>query len=137
MTHDESIVQRQCVRWFKQLQHRDLAPLLFSVPNGMLTSASQARVAVAEGLTSGAADLILLVPRAPYHALCIEMKAEVIRWELGRRYHRRGQQSDNQKAWQKAVEAQGYAYRVCHTLEEFIDTVETYLRNDFRPDTHI
>ena len=114
--HLESEIQRTCVAWFRLL-HPCIANLLFAVPNGGKRSKVEASIMKAEGTTAGVADLLLLVPNQQHHALCIEMKTE------------NGRQSSNQKMWQKAVTEQGYQYSVCHSFEEFQETVNGYLSN--------
>ena len=118
MRHLESKLQAACVRWAR-LQYPVCRKLLFSVPNGIHTSASQAQVAYAEGLVAGVADLILLHPSADrrFYALCIEMKTA------------KGRQSDYQKAWQKAVEeSTAYQYALVRSFEEFKTTINNYLK---------
>jgi hypothetical protein len=61
------------------------------------------------------ADLILFVKRGEWGALCVEMKTK------------KGSQSAEQKAWQKAVETEGYLYKVCRNIDEFIATISEYL----------
>lgn len=117
MNNIESKMQCACVRWFRLAHHR-LASLLFAVPNGGARSAITGAILKAEGVTKGVADLLLLVPNASYHGLCIEMKTK------------RGNQSPSQKAWQSAVEAQGYKYIVVRSIEQFITDVTRYL-DDF------
>lgn len=112
--HRESEIQRACVKWFR-LKYKKYAPLLFSVPNGMLTSATQARIAKAEGLTAGASDLILLVPSSRGAALCIEMKAA------------KGKQSTEQKCWQRSVEWQGYSYEIVRSIWQFTELVSGWM----------
>lgn len=68
-----------------------------------------------EGVVSGVADLILLIPKKGYASLCIEMK-----------YGRNGQ-SDNQKEWQQLAEAAGNKYVVCKSVGEFAKQVNQYL----------
>jgi hypothetical protein len=70
----------------------------------------------AEGIVRGVSDLILMLPRKGYHALCIEMKTET------------GYQSSFQKDWQKIVESNGYRYVVCRSVEQFRDILTDYLR---------
>lgn len=118
----EHNIQASCVTWFR-LQYPHLASLLFAVPNGTyFNSATRGkafayhRKLVAEGLTKGVADLILLVPRNGFGALCIEMKTKI------------GKQSTEQKEWQKTAENNGNKYIVCRSLEEFIFAVNNYLQ---------
>lgn len=70
----------------------------------------------AEGIVRGVSDLILMLPRKGFHALCIEMKTET------------GYQSSFQKDWQKIVESNGYKYVVCRSVEQFRDILTEYLR---------
>lgn len=114
MRHLESDIQIACVRWFRY-QHPSVAPLLFAVPNGGARNAVTASILKAEGVVAGVADLLLLVPSGGWHGLAIEMKTPT------------GRQSESQKAWQRAVEGQGYRYAVCRSVEGFIETVEGYL----------
>lgn len=132
MNAHEHRIQCACVRWFA-LQWPQYDGLLFAVPNGGHRDKVTAAMMKAEGVVPGVADLILLVPKvktATYaligkpvvmeavHALCIEMKTE------------KGRQSPEQKAWQKKVEAHGYKYAVCRSLDDFIETVNAYLHQD-------
>lgn len=114
--HHESELQRQCVRWFR-LQYPYLKGLLFAVPNGGKRSPTEAAIMRAEGVTAGVSDLILLVPNADYHALCIELK------------YGSGKQTDSQMRWQIAVTMQGYRYVVCNSLEQFVETINNYIKN--------
>ena len=117
MRHLESRLQAACVRWARY-QYPVCRKMLFSVPNGIHTSATQAQVAYAEGLVAGVSDLILLHPSADhrYYALCIEMKTA------------KGKQSDYQKAWEKELEkTQLYQYALVRSFEEFKTTINNYL----------
>lgn len=133
MMHAESRLQANCVRWFRAT-HAELAPLLFSVPNGAKVRQSQARVLAAEGMVAGVADLLLLLPSSHYHGLCIEMKREgeqeIKDGRLVTTSRGRGYQSQEQRRWQAAVEAKGYCYVVARSLDEFIQTINNYT-NDY------
>lgn len=126
MRNEEHDLQCACVKWFAYA-HPELRGLLFSVPNGGARSKATAGRLKAEGVVAGVADLILLVARVEpckhdigwsnmFHGLCIEMKTK------------RGYQSPEQKAWQSLVEQYGYKYAVCRSLDEFINTIENYLK---------
>lgn len=115
MIHEESILQRNCVAWFR-LQYRALAPLLFAVPNGGGRSRVEAAIMKAEGVTPGVSDLILLVPRGGHNALCIEMKTL------------QGRQSPAQKAWMAAAVKAGAVYAVCRSFDGFRELVNDYLK---------
>lgn len=114
MRHEESDTQCACVRWFR-LQYPEFHPLLFAVPNGGARNLREGARLKREGVVAGVADLILLMPRGGFHALCIEMKTD------------EGHQSKEQKAWQKAVEEQGAKYVVCRSFDDFYNVVTNYI----------
>lgn len=114
--HAESILQRNCVEWFR-LQYRLHAPLLFAVPNGGGRSRVEAAIMKAEGVTPGVADLILLTPRGGWASLCIEMKTTA----------KDSRQSPAQRAWQLLAEANGNRYAVVRSFEEFQAVVNDYM----------
>ena len=116
MRHPESILQQRCVGWFRRT-FPPMAKLLFSVPNGGLRSKTEAAIMKEEGLLSGVTDLILLVARGGYGALCIEMKTTAKSSCL----------SPDQRAWHEVAEQYGNAVVVVRTLEQFIAVVEWYL----------
>ena len=98
------------------MQYPELALLLFAIPNGVATSATQGRILKAEGMVAGVADIILMVPNRQHHALCIEMKTA------------EGRQRPTQKAWQQAVEAHGYRYEVVRDFDSFYNLITEYLK---------
>ena len=124
MREEEHNIQCACVRWFN-FQWPEYRGLLFAIPNGGARSKATAGKLKAEGVVAGVADLILLVPKCvkakdewwynTIHGLCIEMKTA------------KGRQSPEQKGWQEMVEAHGYKYAVCHSLDEFMNTINNYL----------
>lgn len=88
--HDEEHrLQAACVRWFR-LQYPKHSHNLFAVPNGGKRDRVTAAKLKAEGVVAGVSDLILLLPRGPYHGLLIEMKT------------RTGRQAESQREWQAA-----------------------------------
>lgn len=113
--HPESDLQIAAVRWFRY-QYAKYAKLLFSIPNGAHTSEFQRQILTAQGMLSGASDLMLAYPSGYYHSLFIEMK------------HGKNKQADEQKAFQKAVEEAGFKYVVCYTLDEFMTAINEYLK---------
>lgn len=116
-SEEEHYIQVACVTWFRA-QYRTKEKLLFAVPNGGGRRKSQAGKLKAEGVLSGVADLILLYPFGGYHGLCVEMKT----------LRRGSRQRDSQKAWQEAVEAVGYKYVVCRSLDDFQVSVNLYMK---------
>lgn len=114
MIHRESDIQKSCFKWFK-IQYREYDKLLFSIPNGAHVSDVQRRILMAEGMVSGVSDMMLLLPRHGYHGLMIEFKTD------------KGRQSENQKAFQEAVERQGYLYCIVRSCTQFIDVINAYI----------
>ena len=110
----ESRIQHNCILWFR-MQYPELALLLFAVPNGGKRDARTGAQMKYEGAMAGVSDLILLVPKKGYAALCIEMKKPG------------GVQSEKQKEWQCKAEKFRNKYVICHSLEEFINEVNGYL----------
>ncbi len=119
--HEESGIQKACFRWFSY-QFPEYKMLLFAIPNaGTGRSKVQGGILKGEGVVSGVADLFLSIPIFEViedwnkNGLYIEIKTE------------KGVQQPNQKEFQKAVEAQGYQYTICRSVDEFIKTVQDYL----------
>lgn len=113
----EKRIQMECIAEFRKLYPSVASKgLLFHVPNESAGRRFGALTLEANGVCAGVSDLILLVPRKGYGALCIEMKTPT------------GTQSTAQKQWQKAVTEAGQKYVVCHTVEEFVKEVNRYMR---------
>lgn len=110
----EANLQSNCITWF-DLQYPKLSPLLFAVPNGGSRNVIEATNLKRQGVRPGVSDLILLFPRQGHGALLIEMK------------YGKGRQRTGQKKWQQVVEAAGYKYVICRSLEEFMREVNNYL----------
>ena len=85
--------------------------MIFSVPNGGSRNLLEAVHLKNEGALAGVADLVALAPRA---LLFIEMKTP------------KGKQSAYQREFEKKVCALGYQYRICHSLDEYIVTIERW-----------
>jgi|GEM_PF-128618 len=114
--HVESHMQRMCVGWFR-LQYPAVGKLLFAVPNGGARSRTEAAIMKAEGVTAGVTDLILLLGRGGFNALCIEMKTT----------DRRSALSDAQIEWRSLTITNGNRHVVCRTLEEFQSEIRWYM----------
>lgn len=111
----EMKIQAECVKiaWNEFPETRNL---LFHIENesGGVDAATGAR-RKAEGIVRGVSDLILMLPRKGFHALCIEMKTAT------------GYQSSYQKNWAELVCAQGYRYEVIRSTEDFRALLSEYL----------
>lgn len=114
---NEGKIQAECFAWFWNT-FPEYRKLLFHVPNENDRADSnpiQGAIRKSLGVVSGVSDLICLIPRGGHGALLIEMKDE------------KGVQKLAQKEWQKKVEAQGYRYEICRSLEQFKTIIEEYL----------
>ena len=114
MRYKEEQLQIACVRWFN-LQYPEYALLLHHSPNGGYKTAFEGMAFKRMGTRSGFPDLILLLPRGGHPFLCIEFKSG------------KGRQTDNQRAYQQAVESVGAVYAVCRSFDEFKSTIENFL----------
>lgn len=113
----EGRIQAECFAWFWNSYPR-FRKCLFHVPNEndrADANAIQGAIRKSLGVVAGVADLILMVKRGRYGALCIEMKDE------------RGTQKPAQKEWQAIVEREGYKYVICRSLEQFKQIILDYL----------
>ena len=112
--NEEHQIQCACVNWFRAQYPKD-AMMLYAIPNGGRRDAITGRILKDEGVLRGVADLNLDVPNKSYHGLRIEMKTKT------------GTQSSAQKEFQKNVEARGYKYIVCRSLDDFMRQVTIYM----------
>lgn len=114
----EMRLQAECVRYAWNT-YPETRLCLFHVENEMSRPDASAMIGArrrAEGIVRGVSDLILLLPRQGYHALCIEMKTET------------GYQSKYQRTWQEIVERNGYKYEICRSLDRFKEILAWYLQ---------
>lgn len=114
--HIESQLQINCVAWFR-LRYSSVADMLFAVGNGGKRNRVEAAIMKAEGVTAGVSDLILLVGRGGYGALCIEMKTTA----------RGSGLSDAQRRWQGNAARYGNRIVTCRTFDEFVTEVSAYM----------
>lgn len=118
--HEEHNLQVACVNWFRY-QYQTIGKRLVAVGNGGKRDAITGAMLKAEGVLAGVADLILFVPNNRYHGLMIEMKTKT------------GRQSEAQKEWQQEIEKYDlYKYVVVRSLEEFMNIINDYLRDEKR-----
>jgi len=117
MKHTESAHQSQVIEWSRWAYKTGKYPMLNMLHcslNGVKLSATQARIAKAQGMLSGVPDLFLPVPRGCFHGLYIEMKSE------------KGRLTDNQKWFLSNAESLGYKTVVCYSANEAIEKIKEY-----------
>lgn len=114
--NEEHKLQCACVKWFRY-RYPKYSRLLYAVPNGSRRDAITGKILKDEGVIRGVSDLNLDIANRFYHGLRIEMKTP------------KGIQSKEQKEFQAEVEAQGFKYIVCRSLDEFIKDVTMYIEN--------
>jgi hypothetical protein len=112
----EDGLQKNCIIWF-DTQYPKLSQVLFHVANGGSRNKAEAGKLKGMGVRRGVADLFLSVPNdALYaHGLYIECKTPD------------GTQSKEQKEFEAKVTYEGYLYKICRDVDEFILIVQTYL----------
>ena len=111
--HIESHIQIQMVKWFR-LQYPYY--IIAAIPNGGQRSALEAKIMKGEGVLAGFSDLIVI---AKGNVLFVEVKTKD------------GKQSDFQMKFQSDVERLGFQYSICRSLEDFIMTVEKWIKDKF------
>lgn len=121
MQHEESLIQQQCVAWFR-IQYPHIAPLLYHIANeGSTSKAYVGGIRKAEGLVAGVPDLMLNIParygKKLYHAFGIEMKTA------------KGKQSPSQKRFQAYFESAGNHYFIVRSFEEFQSRVTEWINH--------
>lgn len=90
--------------------------LLFAVPNGGSRNKIEAANLKRQGVKSGVADAILLIPKKGFASLCVEFKTKT------------GRQSDEQKEFQIQAEKCGSKYVIVRSVKEAIEKVKEYLK---------
>ena len=115
MRHEESKIQMQCLKWF-WLQYPKHT--LFAIPNGGKRSAIEAGIMKAEGVLAGVADCFFMKENVQYNGLFIEIKTP------------KGKQTEKQKEFELRAKAEGYDYKVCRSLEDFMTTINEYIKNE-------
>lgn len=92
-----------------------LDKLLFAVPNGGKRNYPEAVRLKKQGVKRGPSDILCLVPNDKYNYLCLETKTDA------------GTQSEDQKEFQKQVEAAGGLYLIYRSAADGIELLKNYL----------
>lgn len=121
-THRESAEQQAVVKW-AELASKRYPPLkwLHSSQAGVKLSITQARIAKAEGLKAGIADLFLPYPSKEYAGLYIEMKRPKTVTSA------KGTLSEAQREFLDYANSVGYKAVVSYGANEAIAEIKKYL----------
>lgn len=119
--HEESDIQQAFVAWFR-FHYPAKRRSLFAIINGAVLRGDKAQRArqwaqlEREGANPGTADLFLSIPSGDYAGLYLETKTA------------KGTQSEDQKEFEAAVTADGYAYVIYRSPEAGAAIVKEYLQ---------
>jgi len=109
--------QATLFKWARLMEkHIPELALLFAIPNGGHRNKATVGKLKAEGVKAGVPDICLPVACGQYHGLFIELKAEG------------GRPTDAQRNWLLALNAHGYATRLCFGWEDARKTIDAYLK---------
>lgn len=122
MLYSESKEQRAVIKWARlKAKESPCLNWLHSSQAGVKMSATQARIAKAEGMISGVSDLFLPLPLGKYAGLYIEMKRPKSPTSA------KGRLSDSQKDFLDYANAVGYKAVVAYGASEAINYIKEYL----------
>lgn len=116
MKHREQHIQF-AVADYLRLQYPDL--LWFHPANERATSPMQGAKFKRMGVLAGVADIIIFRKTSKALGLCIELKSPD------------RTQSGPQQEFQRRVQAEGWAYYVCHSFDEARIRIDAYLRESY------
>lgn len=111
--------------WHQTPDGHSIADHLIAIPNEGKRSGKLGKAMKRRGLTPGASDLFLAIPRGTMHGMWIEMKKQ--------RQHFRGQKeaenafSKDQRGFQSLMRTMQYEVACCYGAEEAINRICTYL----------
>lgn len=112
----EHDIQTAFIQWARLRAKTDKRlEWLHSIPNGGYRAYRTASQLKQEGVLPGIADLFLPVASGGLHGLWIEMKTPA------------GKCTGGQVAFGEAMQAAGYGWCVCRSVDEAVEAVERYL----------
>lgn len=112
----EHQLQAACFQLFR-MKYPNLAMNYYAIPNGIWSKNIMAALKCKkEGLTKGVADSFLMRANNGYHGLYIEFKTA------------RGRLTHEQGEFIAAATAEGYKAVVIRSIDEFMKTVDEYLK---------
>jgi len=114
-SHIEDDIQAAFFTWVS-LELPKLDKLIFAVPNGGKRNVKEAKRFKQQGVKKGISDIVCLVSNGEYTCLCLECKTE------------EGEQSEDQKAFEKQITEAGGLYDVFRSAEEGVKKLRNYLK---------
>lgn len=112
MKHEESNIQRNCIRWFRA-QYPEPRYLIFAVPNGGHRNRITAAIMKSEGVRAGVPDLCVI---GQNKILFVEMKSE------------KGRLSDSQKEVAEIMMTNSIPVTVCNGFDIFEKTINEWFK---------
>lgn len=116
LNHEEADIQSEFFAQAKIFFPMIPDKLLFAVPNGGSRNKLEAINLKRQGVKSGVADVILLVPKGGFASLCLEFKTKI------------GKQSPEQKEFQEQAQMCGSKYVIVRSVKEAIEEMKKYLK---------
>lgn len=116
LSHEEADIQADFFEKVKLFFPSIPDKLLFAVPNGGSRNPIEAKNMKRQGVKAGVSDVILLVPKKGFAALCMEFKTD------------KGKQSDEQIEFQRQAEKCGSKYVIVRSTGAAIDAMKEYLK---------
>lgn len=103
---------------------RDAYESIFAVPNAAKRNYKTASYMRAEGMRAGVPDVVIPVPRFPFHGLYIEHKIKPNR------------PSEVQKQWIARLQRLGHLVLISYSATESINILERYLNGHYGKEDH-
>lgn len=110
-------MQKAFIKWLFYA-HREVREVSWAIPNGGTRDIREAVSLKQEGVTAGAPDVHINVPRGIFHGLLIEFKVSPNKPSLV------------QVKMMANLTKQGYKCAVCYTLDSAIELVDSYLKEE-------
>lgn len=120
-SNEESRAQQSLILWWDTIASKQWGIphfMLFAVGNGGARSAITGAIMKREGIRKGTSDLILLVARGKYHALCLELKTAT------------GNTTIEQDRFLVEAQRRGYAAGCAYSTQDAVRFIEAYLRGE-------
>ncbi len=116
ISHEEADIQSEFFKIFPTFFPNVPDKLVFAVPNGGSRNKLEAINLKRQGLKPGISDVICLIPKKGFASLLMEFKTST------------GDQSDEQKEFQRQAESCGSKYVIVRSVGRAIDVLKEYLK---------